>query len=108
MLFAGDRSYDSMSRVHILLAALALTAPLVTPLCRVFFGTWPHFAYDAGLRPVPERLRWPEIKAQLSTHFASVLSTFLLDVLGFFVAYAAVLGAAYHTLLWLLAFFRGT
>jgi len=97
-----------MARAHVLLAALVLTAPLVMPLCRIFFGTWPHFAYDAGLRPVPERLQWREIKAQLSTHLASVLSTFLLDLLGFFVAYAAVLGTAYHTLLWLLAFFRGT
>jgi len=35
------------------------------------------------------------------------VSNFLLDLLGFFVAYAAVLGAAYHTLLWVLAFFRG-
>jgi hypothetical protein len=97
-----------MARAHVLLAALVLTAPLVMPLCRIFFGSWPHFAYDAGLRPVPERLQWPEIKTQLSTHLASVLSTFLLDLLGFFVAYAAVLGTAYHTLLWLLAFFRGT
>ena len=97
----------SMSRVHVLLSALVLTAPLVMPLCRVFFGTWPHFAYDAGLRPVPERLRWPEIKTQLAAHFPAVVSNFLLDLLGFFVAYAAVLGAAYHTLLWVLAFFRG-
>jgi len=97
-----------MSRIHVLLVALALTAPLVMPLCRVFFGTWPHFAYDAGLRPVPERLRWPEVRTQLAAHLASVLSTFVLDLLGFFVAYAAVLGAAYHTLLWVLAFFYRT
>jgi hypothetical protein len=94
-----------MLRSYVILIALVLTAPLVAPMCRVFFGTWPHFAYDAGLRPVPERLRWPEVKTQLSTHFASVLSTFLLDLLGFFVAYAAVLSAAYYTLLWVLAFF---
>jgi hypothetical protein len=98
-----------MPRVYGLLIALALTAPLVAPLCRVFFGTWPHFAYDAGLRPVPERLRWAEIKPQLSAHLVSVLSTLVLDLLGFFVAYAAVVGSAYQTLVWVLAFFqRGT
>ena len=94
-----------MTRSDALVIALLLTAPLVAPMCRVFFGTWPHFAYDAGLRPVPERLRWPEVKNQLATHFSSVLSTFLLDLLGFFVAYAAILGAVYYTLLWVLAFF---
>jgi len=97
-----------MTRAYALLIALALTAPLVTPLARVFFGSWPHFAYDAGLRPVPERLHWPEIKSQLVANLASVLSTLLLDLLGFFVAYAAVLGSAYYTLLWVLAFFQGT
>jgi hypothetical protein len=97
-----------MSHVNAFLIALALTAPLVAPLARVFFGTWPHFAYDAGLRPVPERLQWPEIKSQLVAHLASVLSTLLLDLLGFFVAYAAVLGAAYYTLLWVLLFFQGS
>ena len=95
-----------MPRAYVFLIALALTAPLVAPLCRVFFGSWPHFAYDAGLRPIPERLRWPEIKSQLAAHFASVLSTLLLDLLGLFVAYAAVLGTAYYTLLWVLAFFQ--
>ena len=95
-----------MPHAYVFLIALALTATLVAPLCRVFFGSWPHFAYDAGLRPVPERLRWPEIKSQLATHFASVLSTLLLDLLGLFVAYAAVLGTAYYTLLWVLAFFH--
>src|SRR5947199_8318324 len=95
-----------MSHRYELLLAVLLTAPLVAPLCRVFFGTWAHFAYDAGLRPVPERLRWPEFKTQLSAHLASVLCNFLLDLLGFFVAYAALLGAAYHILLWVLAFFR--
>src|SRR5881394_300696 len=94
-----------MPRTHVLLIALALTAPVAVPLCRVFFGTWAHFAYDAGLRPVPERLRWPEIKIQLSAHLSSVLSTLLFDLLGFFVAYAAVVGTAYHTILWVLAFF---
>src|SRR5207247_5352182 len=99
----------SMPHVYALLIALALTAPLVTPLARVFFGTWPHFAYDAGLRPVPERLQWPEIKSQVSAHFSSVLSTLLFDLLGFFVAYAAIVGTAYHTILWVLAFFaRGS
>jgi len=93
-----------MSHPYVLLAALAATAPLIAPLARVFFGTWPHFAYDAGLRPVPERLRWAEIKPQLSAHLSSVVSTFLLDLLGFFVAYAAIVGTAYHTLLWLGAF----
>jgi len=97
-----------MSHVNAFLIALALTAPLVAPLARVFFGTWPHFAYDAGLRPVPERLQWPEIKSQLVAHLASVLSTLLLDLLGFFVAYAAVIGAAYYTLLWVLLFFQGS
>ena len=95
-----------MPRAYVFLIALVLTAPLVAPLCRVFFGSWPHFAYDAGLRPVPERLRWPEIKSQLAAHLASVLSTLLLDLLGLFVAYAAVLGTVYYTLLWVLAFFR--
>ena len=95
-----------MPRTHVLLIALALTAPVAVPLCRVFFGTWAHFAYDAGLRPVPERLRWPEFKTQLSAHLASVLCNFLLYLLGFFVAYAALLGAAYHILLWVLGFFR--
>jgi len=94
-----------MSHPYVLLAALAVTAPLVGPLARVFFGTWPHFAYDAGLRPVPEHLRWAEIKSQLSTHFSSVVSAFLLDLLGFFVAYAAIAGTAYHALLWFCAFF---
>src|SRR3982750_4629033 len=95
-----------MSHRYALLMAVLLTAPLVAPLCCVFFGTWPHFAYDAGLRPIPERLRWPEIKTQLVAKLASVLSTFLLDLLGFFVAYAVVLGAAYYTLLWVSAFFQ--
>ena len=94
-----------MSHPYVLLTTVALTAPLVTPLVRVFFGTWPHFAYDAGLRPVPERLRWREIKPQLSAHLSSVLSTLLFDLLGFLVAYAAVVGTAYHTILWVLAFF---
>src|SRR2546429_9062243 len=94
-----------MPRTHVLLIALALTAPVAVPLARVFFGTWPHFAYDAGLRPVPERLRWQEIKPQLSTHLSSVLSTLLLDLLGFFVAYAAIVGTTYHAILWVLAFF---
>ena len=98
-----------MSHPYVLLTTAALTAPLVAPLVRVFFGTWPHFAYDAGLRPVPERLRWPEIMSQLSSHLSSVLATLLLDLLGFFVAYAAIAGTAYHTILWVLAFFaRGT
>jgi len=95
-----------MSHINAFLISLVLTAPLVAPLARVFFGTWPHFAYDAGLRPVPERLQWPEIKPQLVAHLASLLSTLLLDLLGFFVAYAAVLGAAYYTLLWVLLFFQ--
>ena len=94
-----------MSHPYVFLTTVALTAPLIAPLVRVFFGTWPHFAYDAGLWPVPERLRWPEIKMQLSAHLASVLSTLLFDLLGFFVAYAAVVGTAYHTILWVLAFF---
>ena len=95
-----------MPRAHVLLIALALTAPMVVPLARVFFGSWPHFAYDAGLRPVPERLEWPIVKAQIVAHLTSVVSTFLLDLLGFFVAYAAVLGAAYYTLAWLFSFFQ--
>ena len=95
-----------MPRAHVLLLALALTAPLVMPFVRVFFGNWPHFAYDAGLRPVPERLEWPTVKPQIVAHLASVVSTLLLDLLGFFVAYAAVLGFAYYTLLWVLSFFR--
>ena len=94
-----------MSHPYVLLATVALTAPLVAPLVRVFFGTWPHFAYDAGLRPVPERLRWQEIKPQVSAHLSSVLSALLFDLLGFFVAYAAVVGTGYHTILWVLAFF---
>ena len=94
-----------MSHPYVFLTTVALTAPLIAPLVRVFFGTWPHFAYDAGLWPVPERLRWPEIKMQLSAHLASVLSTLLFDLLGFFVAYAAVVGITYHTILWVLAFF---
>lgn len=95
-----------MPRAHVLLIALALTAPLVLPLVRVFFGTWPHFAYDAGLRPVPERLEWRTVKPQIVTHLASLVSTLLLDLLGFFVAYAAVLGGAYYTLLWVVSFFQ--
>ena len=97
--------FSCMSHPYVLLTTLALTAPLVASLARVFFGTWPHFAYDAGLRPVPERLRWQEIKSQLSTHLSSVVSTLLFDLLGFFVAYAAIVGTAYHTILWVLAFF---
>jgi hypothetical protein len=91
-----------MPRTQVLLITLVLTAPLVVPLCRVFFGSWPHFAYDAGLRPVPERMQWPAIRP----HLSSVVATLLLDLLGFFVAYAAVIGASYYTLLWILAFFR--
>ena len=94
-----------MSHPYVLLTTVAVTAPLVAPLARVFFGTWPHFAYDAGLRPVPERLRWDEIKPQLSGHLSSLLATLLFDLLGFFVAYAAIAGIAYHTILWVLAFF---
>jgi len=94
-----------MSHPLVLLTTLALTAPLVAPLARAFFGTWPQFAYDAGVRPVPERLRWQEIEPQLSAHLSSVLSTLMFDLLGFFVAYAAVVGITYHTILWVLAFF---
>jgi hypothetical protein len=95
-----------MPRAHILLIALALTAPLVMPLARIFFGSFAHFAYDAGLRPVPERLEWHVVKPQIVAHLASLVSTLLLDLLGFFVAYAAVLGAAYHSLLWVFSFFQ--
>jgi hypothetical protein len=98
-------SFGYMSHPYVLLTTVALTAPFLAPLVRVFFGTWPHFAYDAGLRPVPERLRWQEIKTQLSAHLPSVLSTVLFDLLGFFVAYAAVVATAYQTILWVLAFF---
>ena len=92
-----------MLHPYALLTAVAVAAPLVAPLWRLFFGDWPHFAYDAGLRPVPEQ--WPDIKRQLSTRLSSVLTTFAVDLLGFLLAYAAIVALVYQTLVWTAGFF---
>ena len=94
-----------MHHPYVLLTAFIVTAPLIAPLGRLFFGTWTQFADDAGLRPLPESARWSELRTTVGSHFGSLLSTVLLDLLGFLVAYAALLATAYHTLAWVLAFF---
>jgi len=94
-----------MPHPYVLLIALLLTAPLILPLARVFFGTLPQFADDAGLRPLPAHPRWTELRSSVGSHLSSVVSTALLDLMGFFVAYAAVVAVVYHVLVWALAFF---
>ena len=92
-----------MLHPYAFLTVLVATAPLLAPLWRLFFGDWPHFAYEAGLRPVPEQ--WPDIKRQLSAHFPSILAMFVVDLMGFLLAYAAIVAVAYHALVWAAAFF---
>src|SRR5713101_2912531 len=94
-----------MPHPYVLLIALLLTAPLIRPLARVFFGTLPQFADDAGLRPLSAHPRWTELRSTFGTHLPSVLSTALLDLMGFFVAYAALVAVVYHVLAWTLLFF---
>jgi hypothetical protein len=94
-----------MPHPYILLFALLLTAPLIGPLARVFFGTLPQFADDAGLRPLSAHPRWSELRSTFGSRLPSVLSTALLDLMGFFVAYAAVVAVVYHVLVWTLSFF---
>ena len=94
-----------MPHHQILLVALLLTAPLIRPLARVFFGTLPQFADDAGLRPLSPHPRWTELRSAFGSRLPSVLSTALLDFMGFFVAYAAVVAVVYHVLVWTLSFF---
>jgi hypothetical protein len=97
-----------MSSLYVFLAALALTAPLLVPLARVFFGTWTQFAEETGLRTSNERGDLQELWSRFTAHASDVLSAALLDMLGLFVAYVVVLGLAYHLLAWLLSFFGVT
>jgi hypothetical protein len=94
-----------MPHPYILLVSLLLTAPLIGPLARVFFGTLPQFADDAGLRPLSAHPRWTEVRSTFGSRLPAVLSTALLDLMGFFVAYAAVVAVVYHVLVWTLSFF---
>src|SRR5437660_12911294 len=95
----------SMSDHYILLVSLVLTAPLIRPRARVFLGTLPQFADDAGLRPLSAHPRWTEVRSTVGSRLPSVISTALLDLMGFFVAYAAVVAVVYHVLVWTLSFF---
>ncbi len=92
-----------MLHPYAFLTAAIVSAPLLAPLWRLFFGDWSHFGYDAGLRPVPEQ--WPDIKRQLSTHLSSIVATFVVDLLGFLLAYVAIVAILYHALVWAAAFF---
>ena len=90
-----------MSHPYLLLTAVAVTAPLLVPLVRVFFGTWAQFADETGLRSGCARNHPDVAWSKFSTHVPDVVSTALLDLLGLFLAYAAVLAIAYHVLVWI-------
>jgi hypothetical protein len=91
--------------VYVFLAALVLTAPLLLPLARVFFGTWAQFAEETGLRTSNDRDDVRDLWSRFTAHPGEVLSAALLDALGLFVAYVVVLGLAYHALAWVLSWF---
>lgn len=95
-----------MSKSHILIAALLLTAPVLIPLVHLFFGTWPQFADETGLRArnAPPTLR--DAWSRFTMRPADVLFEVARDLLGVFVAYAIVLAAAYHALVFIAAFFE--
>ena len=94
-----------MNPLGIFLAAMVLTAPLLVPLARVFFGTWAQFAEETGLQ-APERGNDPRaLWSNFAAHASDVLSEAMLDALGLFVAYVVVLGVTYHALAWMLAAF---
>jgi len=97
-----------VSPLYVFLAAMALTAPVLIPLARVFFGTWAQFAEETGLRTRRDRGDLRELWSSFTSHASDVLFAALLDMLGLFVAYVVVLGLAYHVLAWLLSFFGVT
>lgn len=93
-----------MSHPYLLIAAVVVTVPLLVPLAHVFFGTWAQFTEEAGIGALQRNLAastWSNLIARV----ASVLSTAAVDLLGLFLAYAAVLAIAYHALAWIALWF---
>lgn len=87
---------------YVLLAAVVLAMPLLHPLVGMFFGGAVQMAEDIGVTSTENRWRVLVGLLRMDAMLYRGNPGIFLNIIGFLLAFAAFIAAAYHLLLWFL------